>query len=372
MKIRVAFLVRRLDRGGAEGQLIELARGLNKERFDVTILTFYAGGDFASTITPSSGISVICLDKTGSWDIAGFLSRLIRTTRRLKPDIVHGYMIGANELSVVAGRACSARVVWGVRASDLRPILQSLGARCLFRVGALLSSQADRIIINSECGRSFHAAEGYCEDRLTVIANGIDTKRFSISPEQRRAVRREWSVGDEEILIGRAARFDLLKDYPSFLSAAARVSRVEPRARFVCIGDGTDCAELHHIATAEGVADRMIWAGGRADMPAVYNALDVCVSSSISEGFPNAVAEPMACGVPCVATDVGDSALIVGDAGIIVPAGNPEALADGILRLVRSHWEYPRERVRQRITDNFTVERLIASTEAAFDELLAS
>ena len=372
MKTRVAFLVRRLDRGGAERQLIELARGLNKEKFDVTILTFYGGGDFASAITPASGINVVCLDKSGRWDIVGFLSRLFRTTRRLRPHIVHGYMSVANELSVIAGRACGARVVWGLRASASNTLPLSLSDRCLFRAGAFLSYQADRIIINSQCGRSFHAAEGYCEERLTVIANGIDTQQFSISTEQRKAVRQEWSVGDEEILIGRAARLDPMKDYPSFLRAAARVGLTLPNVKFACIGDGTDCSQLHQIAKTEGIANRMIWAGGRADMPAVYNALEICVSSSVSEGFPNAVAEPMACGTPCVATNVGDSALIVGDAGVIVPAGDPDAIADGILRLITNHAQYPRERVRRRITDNFTAERLVARTEAEFETLLLS
>jgi glycosyltransferase involved in cell wall biosynthesis len=369
MKTRVAFLIRRLDRGGAERQLIELARGLNKNKFHVSILTFYGGGGLISEITAESRINVVSLDRSGPWDIVGFLGRLIRTVRRLSPHIVHGYMSGANELSVIAGRACGARVVWGLRASDM--VSPTIGTRWLFHAGALLSCQADRIISNSQCGRSFHAAEGYCDERITVIPNGIDTQLFSISPEWREGVRQEWRVGDEVILIGRAARLDPMKDYPSFLRAAARVSLVRPDVKFACIGDGTDCAELHQIAEAEGIADRVIWTGGRSDMPGVYNALDICVSSSDSrEGFPNAVAESMACGTPCVATDVGDSALLMGDAGVIVPARDPEAIADGILRLISNRRQYPRERVRRRITDNFSSERLVARTEAEFEKLL--
>ena len=150
-------------------------------------------------------------------------------------------------------------------------------------------------------------------------------------------------------------------------------SRDIPHAKFACIGDGTDSAALHEIADAEGIADQTIWSGGRADMPAVYNALDICVSSSVSgEGFPNAVAESMACGTPCVATDVGDSALLVGDAGIIVPAGDPDALADGIVALIADRQQYSRERVRQRITDNFGLDRLAYRTEAEFERLLCS
>jgi glycosyltransferase involved in cell wall biosynthesis len=370
MRKRVVFLIRRLDRGGAERQLIDLARGLNKDKFHVTIITFYGGGHFASEITPDTGIAVVSLNKKGRWDIP-FVVRLVRTVRGLRPNIVHGYMMGANELSIIAGRACGARVVWGLRAAE-DAIPRSLTERWIFRAAAALSRHADCIIANSEHGRSFHAAEGYCDERTTVIPNGIDTTRFSISPDQRRAVRLEWQVADDEILVGRVARLDPVKDYPAFLRAVARVSRTVPNVKVACIGDDTDCALLREIAATERIADRMVWTGGRADMPAVYNALDICVSSSVSEGFPNAVAEPMACGTPCVATDVGDSALLIGDAGVIVPARDPKAIAEGILRLINNHRQYPREDVRRRITENFSAERLVARTEAQFEKLLLS
>jgi glycosyltransferase involved in cell wall biosynthesis len=367
MQTRVAFLIRRLDRGGAERQLIDLAGGLSKDKFHVTIVTFYRGGRFESEIRSGTGVDLVCLDKRGSWDVM-FLGRLLRTVRRLQPDIVHGYMTGANELSVIAGRACGARVVWGVRASEAA-VPETASMRGIFRAGALLSRLADRIIANSEYGRSFHAAEGYCAARMTVIPNGIDTEHFTILPAERRAVRLEWNVRDGEILIARAARMDPVKDYPLFLRAAAQVSRALGNVKVACVGDNTDDAALNQMATAEGIADRIVWTGGRSDMRSVYNAVDICVSSSSSEGFPNAVAEPMACGTPCVATDVGDSARLVGDAGIIVPAGDADAMAEAIIRLIRDRLQYPRERIRERITSNFSLELLVARTEAEFDKL---
>jgi glycosyltransferase involved in cell wall biosynthesis len=370
MKARVVFLIRRLDRGGAERQLIDLAVGLSKDKFHVTIVTFYKGGRLEPEIRSDSGVDVVNLDKRGSCDVL-FLGRLIRTIQRLQPDIVHGYMTGANELSVIAGRACGARVVWGLRASEAA-VPQAVSMRGIFHAGAVLSRLADCIIANSEYGRSFHVAKGYCDQRMTVIPNGIDTERFTILPGERQAVRREWMVRDDEILIARAARLDPVKDYPLFLRAAAQVSRALGNVKVACVGDGTGAAALNRIATAEGIANRMVWTGGRADMRSVYNAVDICVSSSSSEGFPNAVAEPMACGTPCVATDVGDSARLIGDVGIIVPPGDADAMAQGIRRLITDRLQYPRERVRKRITENFSLELLVARTEAEFAKLLTA
>jgi glycosyltransferase involved in cell wall biosynthesis len=372
MKIRVTFLIRRLDRGGAERQLIDLARGLNKQRFDVSILTFYSGGHFEREITPDSGIALVCLNRTGRDDLVGFLGRLVRTVRTLKPHIVHGYMSGANELSLV-GRACGARVVWGLRSTELKDVQEELADRLVFRAGALLSRLPDCIIANSQSARSFHAARGYSGSRLVVIPNGIDTDRFAILPTERASRRREWRVADHEILVGRAGRYHPMKDYPTFLKAAAVVSRTHGHIRFVCVGDGTDCAELREMAAREGIAERVTWTGGRSDMPAVYNAFDVSVSSSASgEGFPNAVAESMACGTPCVATNVGDSASVVDGLGVVVGAADPVSLANGISRLIAAAHQFPRELVRQRITDNFSASLLVSRTEAAFERLVSA
>ena len=281
-------------------------------------------------------------------------------------------MSAANEMSLIAGRACGARVVWGLRSADVNAVSRSLVKRSLFRTGALLSPLADRIIINSQRGRDFHVSQGYCDRRITVIPNGIDTRRFSISPEGRRTVRREWGVADEEILIGRVARLDRRKDYPTFFKTATIILRALPNAKFVCVGDGTDCDQLRELARTEDIATRMIWAGGRADMPAVYNAMDICVSSSLCEGFPNAVAEPMATGTPCVATKVGDCALLVGDTGLVVPPADPRALAAGVLRMIDDRGQFSRLRVRRRIVEQFSAQRLVDRTQAEFESLLAS
>src|SRR5262249_37999795 len=148
------------------------------------------------------------------------------------------------------------------------------------------------------------------------------------TPEHGRRVRAAWGLVGEP-LIGLVGRVEATKDYPTFLKAAARLSAARPDVRFVCVGEGSaaHAAELRALAQSLHVEGSVIWAGIRHDMPAVYNALDVLTSASVGESFSNVIAEAMACGVPCVVTHVGNSPSIVGETGLIVAPGDPDALA---------------------------------------------
>ncbi|MHC5827541.1 MAG: glycosyltransferase, partial [Nostoc sp.] len=163
------------------------------------------------------------------------------------------------------------------------------------------------------------------------------TERFQPNPEAGLQVRTEWRISKDTILIGLVGRLDPMKDHPTFLKAVALLCKEREDIRFVCVGMGSHeyAQELYQLAEELEVAEKVIWAGGRADMPDIYNALDInCSSSSYGEGFSNVIGEAMACGVPCVVTDVGDSAWIIGDTGIVVPPNNPEALKAGITSLI--------------------------------------
>ena len=138
---------------------------------------------------------------------------------------------------------------------------------------------------------------GFPEETMVVVHNGVDVKRFCPDAEAGKAVRREWEVKDDERLIGHVARMDPMKDHPAFLRAAGILAEERPAARFVCVGDGSEPRqrELRDLAKNLGLGDRLIWAGPRADIPAVFNALDILCSSSLyGEGFPNVLGEGMA------------------------------------------------------------------------------
>jgi len=369
--IRIAFLIRSLEYGGSERQLAALVNGLDPKRFDVSVITFYAGGALEEEFT-NKNIKLFCLRKRGRWELFGFLWRLVQELRAIRPDILHPYLVEPNLVSVLIKPLISkTKIVFGIRASDMELKRYDWFIRMNFRLQTLASRFADLIIANSESGREYHVALGFPPQNCIVIHGGVDTERFRPDPESGRRVRAEWGFANGAILIGCVARLDPVKDHPTFLRAAALLARERADVRFVCIGSGPEnyASRLRRLAESEGIADRIVWAGERSDVAAVYNAVNIVCSSSSGEGFPNAIAEAMACDLSCVVTDVGDSALLVGDTGIVVPPGNPRALARGLSECVAQLTSARESSPRARIEEFFTVDQLADKTAAALREL---
>ncbi|HEX7348933.1 MAG TPA: glycosyltransferase [Rhodanobacteraceae bacterium] len=371
-KPSILFLIRSLARGGAERQLVTLAMALQRSGWRVAVACFYAGGVFQADLA-RAGIPVIDLRKRGRWDALGFAWRWWRVLRAQDADVVHGYLTVGNLLALFArlahGHAC---IAWGVRSSYIDRARYGWLSRLTFRISCRLSCLADVIIVNSWAGAAHHIRLGYPRARVCVVPNGIDVRRFRFDAAGRVRMRRLWHVPDTACLVGVVGRLDPMKDHPTFLKAAGMLAAQNPRWRFVCIGGGNSgyAEELARLANALGLGDRLIWAGAQDDMPAVYSALDVVASASYGEGFPNTVAEAMACGRPCVVTDVGDSAQIVGDCGVVVAARDPVALAAGIKRSGQ-HWQPGGDATcanagaRARIAGTYAIDVLLRNTEAA-------
>lgn len=373
-KRRVAMLIRSLNYGGAETQMTLLANGLAESGYSVSLLVMYQGGPLLARLSPA--VKVRCLEKRGRWDLAGFLRRLSSVLEEEKPDLLYAFMPVANLLACVAKvRLPKLRVTWGVRASDVDLAHYDWLSRLTYWLERRFSRFPDLIVSNSAAGRRYAMAQGFpANGRFIVIPNGTDVECFRPCPMLREAVRAEWGLSPNETLVGVVGRLDPVKDYPTFLEAAALLARRKEGMRFVSVGAGPPeyAAHLRQQACRLGLEGKMIWAGVRGDMPAAYNALDLLVSSSFGEGFSNALAEGMACGVPCVATDVGDAREILGDVGIVVPRRDPKALAAGITALLdRLSIERASlcASVRQQISENFSVDTLVARTKAALEAI---
>ncbi|ROO32503.1 glycosyltransferase [Salinisphaera orenii] len=374
------FLARSLDRGGAERQLISLLLGLRDLGWKVSIACFYGGAAFQEEIQ-SEGVSFHDLGKRGRWDMAHFLLRLRHVVRSVRPDIIHGYMPVPNMLALgVSLAAARPAVVWGIRASNMQFESYDWLSAWSFRAECVLARYADLIISNSQAGARHRIAHGFPESRVITIPNGIDTERFRYDAEGRTRLRREWSLGEDEVVVGVVARLDPMKDHVTFLDAVRQLCDSEQGAglRFVCVGDGADhwTRHLEEYACSLGLEGRVLWAGARNNMAAVYSALDIVVlPSAFGEGFSNAIGEAMACGRTCVVTDVGDMASVVGDHGIVTPPRDAAALARAIGlagEYVRQHGCGPRSEVRERVVRDYSVSALVQRSCDALARLNSS
>jgi glycosyltransferase involved in cell wall biosynthesis len=367
-RVRVAFLVRSLAAGGAEIQLAALANGLPRDIFDPVIVTYYPNGVLEPDIR-EAGIPIVCAQKKGRWDTLAFTYRLAQIFRAIDPDIIHGYLGPSNIIVTGLGAILGIeRVVWGIRASDTDLAQYDWSWRSIFLAERFLSSRPAAIVANSWAGRDHLLRSGFSESRLKVIENGYDLDRFRPDLSGGSALRQSWRRPTDSLLIGYPARLDPVKDHPTFLRAAAEIVQARHDVRFICIGDGPTSyrEELQDLTKSLGIDDAILWAGYRKDMPDVYNALDAVVLCSTSgEGFPNAICEAMACGVPCIATDVGDAARIVADTGTIIPRRDETKLIAALARFVTTTADERREagfRARQRIQAEFSLDRMIQKT----------
>jgi glycosyltransferase involved in cell wall biosynthesis len=365
--IRVAFILRAPEIGGAERQLVELVRGLDPEQFKITVIAFYPGGALRPELEAIPGVTVRDVGKTSRWDVVQFLHRMRRAVRDAQADIVYGCLGVANESALLVARLEGARVIWSLGAAYMDLSLYDWTARPLFAMGKHLSRFPDRIVINSHAGRDYHRQRGYDVSRMDVIPNGFDTATFARRPEAGAAIRRELGIGADEIVIGMAARLDPIKNHPLFVDAAATLAQRDPRLRFVCVGGANPALRetLEARARERGLGSRMIWTGSRTDMAAVYNAFDVHCLCSFGEGLPNAVGESMACEVPNVSTDVGDAARLMGDTGEVVPSDNRDALTRALETMVAMPAEARRARgarARQRIIEEYGAGLLASRT----------
>jgi glycosyltransferase involved in cell wall biosynthesis len=360
----ILFLIRSLNLGGSERQLIYLARGLHGRGWDVTVAIYYSG--VLDVELEEEGIRLVNLRKSGRWDLWGVLWRLVSLLRRVRPEAVYSFLGTANILATMA-RPCvpHTKWIWSIRSSNVHLSQAGRVSALSYRVERVLSRFADLIISNSQAGLDYAAAHGFPRDRMFVVPNGVDTERFRPNPEAGAKIRRSWGIENGRPVIGMLARIDPMKGHPVFLAAASIVAAARPDVRFVCAGAGAEeyVEQLRQQAGRLGIGECTSFPGGCTDPVPVLNAFDLCCSSSYGEGFSNSVAEAMACGVPCVVTDVGDSALIVGSTGKVVPPDNPEELAKAILELLRELDAGVALEPRKRILESFSLTSLVEATE---------
>jgi glycosyltransferase involved in cell wall biosynthesis len=363
--LKILFLARQLNIGGAERQLVILANELASRGHDVVIASYYPGGALSEKLD-SRRVRLISLEKRSRWDLFSLCVKVLKVMKQERPDVLHGWMYTQNIVATMV-RIFYPRVklFWCVRSSNLDDTLDWT-ERLAVWLQSRLSGFVDCVVVNSLAGLEHAVAGGIARSKTLFIPNGIDTNVFFPNEAERKRVREDWRFDDSAKVVGYVARFDPIKNHALFLKAASQIAAERPEVRFVCVGHGNASyvKELKELSRTLGLENKVNWIQARPDVRAVYNALDVFCSASLSEGFPNVIGEAMACGRHCVVTDVGDSKLLVGATGVVVPSNDVEALAAG-LREKLDVRETLNLRARQRILENFTVAHLGDKTEQA-------
>ena len=357
--------------------LLKVVSGLSS-RFDPVVVALEDTPDGLAPEFRRAGIRLEVLGVRGAASVPAGLFRLVRLLRRERPDAVSTWLYHADLLCGLAARLAGvSAVAWNIRNSDLSASTSSAGTRTVLRANAAFSTLLPRTILCcSEAARKIHVALGYDASRFEIIPNGFDVGSFRPDPQARAQVRAELAIPADAPVVGMIARFDPQKNHRGFVDAAAGLRRRRPDAHFVLAGDGCD-ANNRQLAQwiddgAMSGAFRLL--GRRADVARLTAGLDVATSFSLyGEAFPNVLGEAMACGVPCVASDLGDSAMIVGDTGRIVPVNRPDALVDAWSELFAMPAEARRElglAARQRVCSNFELGAIRRRYEQAFERLV--
>ena len=358
--IRVVHIITSLGSGGAERVLFLVAsRSPDASHIRHMVVCLTDEGLYGPKLR-EAGIELICLGmQRGRSPITAFI-RLVRTIRRLQPDVLMTWLYHADLMGTLAGRLAGVRrIVWNIRCSDMDFDRYAPTTRRIVKVLARLSRVPWAIVANSEAGRRAHEGLGYHPKRWVYLPNGFDPEEWKPDATDREKVREELGFSASDVVMGMVARVDPQKDHATFLEAARLLKERLPFLRLLLVGRDTCALQVPVALKAATVA-----LGERRDVPRLMRACDLLVlSSAYGEGFPNVVGEAMASGLPCVVTDVGDAMAIVGDAGSVVPPRDPQALAAAIAGLVerpQSEFLQLSTCARQRIEKRFSVDGLIA------------
>ena len=381
--MKLSLLIQSLGVGGTERQFIRLAESLNARGHEVRIFYLHSYDPGWQGIRKDESLQIHSLLAR---DPRGFLSKglqYLMAVRALRRTLgAEGTQIAqtadtgvmASILSLATLGHPELVTVWGQRgAGRFRERKRwALQDRISTRLNVAMSHRVAALVSNSEAGRDAMKQYGFRCRTFPVVANGIDSEEFSRDDEGRRELRAKWGIGATTPLVGFVGRPVPVKGLDDYLGAVALLVDRRPDVRFVVVGgkDRRSQRPYRQLANSLGIEQFVSWELSRSDMPAVFSALDLLCLSSWAEGSPNVIAEAMACGTPCVATDVGTVAETVLDLGVVVPPRSAEALAAGLERGLANLSAVDRSLLREAIVSRYDLERHADEMEQLYTRLL--
>ena len=360
-------LITDVSTGGAQIVLHQLLKATRSS--NACVLSMAVPGSMAPMFE-QLGVSIRFLDiEVGRPPAIADILKLRRMTKDINPSLVQGWMYHGNIAAFVAARARRRRIplIWGVHHTITKLQNEKLMTRAVIRLSAKLSRFTDGIIYCSKQSAHDHELLGFDSEKSIVIPNGIDCSLFRPDPDAGPRLRQELGITDDRKIIGFVARFHPMKDHRNLIKAARQLHDRSCDVQVVFIGTGNESQknDLRTYIAECGLEDRVTFMGLRQDVQMIMPGFDVfCLPSAWGEAFPLVVCEAMACGVPCVVTDVGDAAWIVGDTGLVAPRQDSNALANALQAMCDLGDDALKQRgatARQRISEEFPLSKMVAS-----------
>jgi glycosyltransferase involved in cell wall biosynthesis len=369
--ITILHLITDLEIGGAEAMLAKLLKAMDPSRYRNVVVSLTGRGRLADSIE-AAGVPIHSLEMKRARIDLTVLPKLVRLVKQIRPAVLQTWLYHADLLGTAAAiLGHCPQLAWNVRCSDMVLAHYPWTTRVTLKMLALCSRIPQTIIVNSHAGQRFHQEIGYRARRWHVIPNGFDVEEFR--PDQGAYLRWRDKLGlsHDTMLIGMVARMDPMKDHVTFLKAARQIASSRNDVAFVLVGKGVE--SLASQVSMLGLTGKVHLLGIRADVAGIMPALDIfSLTSAFGEGFPNVVGEAMACGVPCVVTDVGDAGFLVGDTGRAVPPKNPELLAGQWLEVIsmgRARRLEMGAASRERIKARFNLHSVVSQYQRCYEEL---
>lgn len=370
--MKVLHVITCLGDGGAEGTLYRLISHCKNHEYYVVSLM---GQGKYGPLLREQGVKVYSLNlPQGRVTISG-LVKLYRLIKEVDPQIVQCWLYHADLIGGIVARIAGVRkIYWGIRHSNLSVGTVKKSTIITAKLSALLSRLVPyKIICCSEEAVTAHINIGYVPKKFILIQNGYDLSLYTPLNLPDSRMKKQLNLPTDIPLIGMVARFNPQKDHFNLITALANLKK--EGIDFFCILIGVDVndsnQQLKGWISKFSLDSNIMLLGSRNDIPIIMNTIDIHVLSSLGEAFPNVLAEAMACGTPCVTTDVGDAAIIVGDTGWIVKPQEPQLLAEALSNAIKQlndpeSWSNRKVSARKRIVENFSIEKMVSSYNNAW------
>jgi glycosyltransferase involved in cell wall biosynthesis len=362
-----------LDLHGAQHQLLELVRGLDKVRFKPVVLNFTPGSPMEPYFRELPDVQLISLERKGKYDFL-CLFKMMRILRKLKVEVIQPFLTPATFFSLLPAILCRTPVKIATERSVPVTNNTGIGFRLYLMVENYLARFADWAVANSQAGKEYLVARGVRPSRVKVIYNGIDTNRIACDNGEVQAARQRLNLPAGSKVVGMIARMFNVKRHDAFLRAAEIVNRLLPETVFVLLGDGPKRKSLESMSQELGLASKVVFLGEQQNVLPYLANFDVFALYSETEGLSLSICEAMALGKPVVATDVGGNRELVEDVktGFLVPLGDTEAFAESIIRLLKDPGmvQSMGQKAREKVAGQLGLGRYVSEYQNLYDETL--